>query len=63
MNFQSSTPAKAGVLQTFPKESLEAFGQRMLSMQDAARLQIANSQKATREDPVYIQHQAQRGNK
>lgn len=45
------------------KESLEAFGARLLNMQDAARLQIAASQQATREDPVYIQHQAQGGSK
>lgn len=41
------------------KETLEAFGQRMLEASKNAAKLIADSQAATKADPVFIEHQAQ----
>lgn len=52
-----------GVLKLDPstKETLEAFGVRMVAATEKAREQIAQSQQAMRADPVFIEHQAREG--
>ena len=45
------------------KESLEGFGQRLLEATKNASQMIANAQRATQEDPVYIEHKARGGDK
>ncbi|MBV7454289.1 hypothetical protein KW843_07385 [Acidovorax sp. sif1233] len=45
------------------KETLSAFGQRMVEATENARLLIQQAQKATKEDPVLLEHQARSGDK
>lgn len=45
------------------KETLSAFGQRMLQATENARALIQQAQKATKADPVLVEHQARGGDK
>ncbi len=45
------------------RETLSAFGQRMLQAVDGAKALIATAKKATQEDPVLLEHQARGGDK
>ena len=43
------------------KETLSAFGQRMLQATESARGLIEQAQRATKADPVLVEHQARGG--
>ena len=45
------------------KETLSAFGQRMLQATENARGLIEQAQRATKADPVLVEHQARGGDK
>lgn len=61
--FEADEEKGMGVLKldASTKETLEGFGARMLEASKNAADLIAKSQAATRADPVFIEHQAQGG--